>query len=38
MVYTRGSTDDYDLWGKVAKDETWSWGSLSEYILKVSKS
>lgn len=35
MVYTRGSDNDYDLWGKVAKDKKWSWKALAPYIKKV---
>lgn len=35
MVYTRGADDDYDLWGKHAKDRSWSWRGLSPYIRKV---
>lgn len=34
MVYTRGADDDYDLWGKHAKDRSWSWRGLSPYIRK----
>lgn len=35
MVYTRGSADDYDNWGRVTGDKRWSWNALWPYILKV---
>ncbi|KIJ52454.1 GMC oxidoreductase [Sphaerobolus stellatus SS14] len=34
MVYTRGSSDDYDRYAKLTGDEGWSWDSLQPYILK----
>ncbi|RXW16745.1 hypothetical protein EST38_g9110 [Candolleomyces aberdarensis] len=38
MVYTRGSRDDYDLWGRVSGDpKTWSWEALQKWILKSEK-
>ncbi|KAJ2911908.1 hypothetical protein MD484_g8506, partial [Candolleomyces efflorescens] len=37
MVYTRGADNDYDLWGKVAKDKKWSWKALAPYIKKHEK-
>ncbi|TEB32914.1 pyranose dehydrogenase [Coprinellus micaceus] len=37
MVYTRGATDDYDLWGKFAKDKSWSWKGLAPYVKKHEK-
>ncbi|RXW16744.1 hypothetical protein EST38_g9111 [Candolleomyces aberdarensis] len=38
MLYTRGSKDDYDLWGRVSGDpKTWSWEALQKWILKSEK-
>ncbi|TEB19309.1 pyranose dehydrogenase [Coprinellus micaceus] len=34
MVYTRGSADDYDNWGRVTGDKRWSWNALWPYILR----
>ncbi|KAJ4490831.1 aryl alcohol oxidase [Lentinula aciculospora] len=34
MVYTRGSSEDYDLWANITDDEGWSWDSLQKYIRK----
>ncbi|KAJ3509487.1 hypothetical protein NMY22_g16273 [Coprinellus aureogranulatus] len=34
MVYTRGSADDYDNWGRVTGDRRWSWEGLWPYILR----
>ncbi|EFI28785.1 hypothetical protein CC1G_13810 [Coprinopsis cinerea okayama7 len=34
MAYTRGSKDDYDLWGQVTKDKRWSWDALWPYIMR----
>ncbi|KAJ3536351.1 hypothetical protein NMY22_g6071 [Coprinellus aureogranulatus] len=34
MVYTRGSADDYDNWGRVTGDRRWSWKALWPYILR----
>jgi choline dehydrogenase-like flavoprotein len=35
MMYTRGSSDDYNLWGKVSGNSRWSWKNLFPYFLKV---
>lgn len=35
MVYTRGSSEDYDLWANITDDAGWSWDSLQKYIRKV---
>jgi choline dehydrogenase-like flavoprotein len=35
MVYTRGSSDDYDRWARVTGDAEWSWENIFPYILKV---
>ncbi|KAF6749239.1 hypothetical protein DFP72DRAFT_1142742 [Ephemerocybe angulata] len=32
MVYTRGSKDDYDNWGRVTGDRRWGWEALQPYI------
>ncbi|KAJ2931957.1 hypothetical protein H1R20_g5144, partial [Candolleomyces eurysporus] len=32
MVYTRGSADDFDNWGRVTGDPGWSWKALWPYI------
>lgn len=37
MMYTRGSSDDYDLWGKVSGDRRWSWKHLFPYFLRNEK-
>ncbi|RXW13839.1 hypothetical protein EST38_g12015 [Candolleomyces aberdarensis] len=37
MVYTRGSSDDFDLWGKVSEDRSWSWENLFPYFLRNEK-
>ncbi|KAJ2926559.1 hypothetical protein H1R20_g10532, partial [Candolleomyces eurysporus] len=38
LSYTRGSKDDYDLWGKASGDSrTWSWDSLLPYMFKTEK-
>ncbi|KAJ3903653.1 hypothetical protein F5879DRAFT_1010325 [Lentinula edodes] len=34
MVYTRGSSEDYDLWANITDDAGWSWDSLQKYIRK----
>ncbi|KAG2022269.1 aryl-alcohol oxidase [Coprinopsis cinerea AmutBmut pab1-1] len=34
MSYTRGAKDDYDLWGRVTKDERWGWDALWPYMLR----
>ncbi|KAG2022259.1 aryl-alcohol oxidase [Coprinopsis cinerea AmutBmut pab1-1] len=34
MVYTRGAKDDYDLWGRVANDQRWSWDGLWKWMLR----
>lgn len=34
MVYTRGSSDDYDNWARVTGDPGWSWLALQPYIRK----
>ena len=35
MVYTRGSSDDYDKWAELTGDRRWSWKALWPYILRV---
>jgi choline dehydrogenase-like flavoprotein len=35
MVYTRGSSDDYDNWAELGGDRRWSWKALWPYILRV---
>ncbi|KAJ2912440.1 hypothetical protein MD484_g7971, partial [Candolleomyces efflorescens] len=37
MVYTRGSADDFDNWGRVTGDPGWSWKALWPYILRHEK-
>lgn len=37
MVYTRGSRDDFDNWGRVTGDPRWSWDALWPYILRVGR-
>ncbi|KAJ2935553.1 hypothetical protein H1R20_g1539, partial [Candolleomyces eurysporus] len=37
MLYTRGSSDDFDLWGKVSEDRSWSWKTLFPYFLRNEK-
>ncbi|TEB31701.1 alcohol oxidase [Coprinellus micaceus] len=35
MIYTRGSKDDYDLWGKVSGNpKRWSWDALYPWMIK----
>ncbi|KIJ24116.1 GMC oxidoreductase, partial [Sphaerobolus stellatus SS14] len=34
MVFTRGSSDDYDRWARVTGDNGWSWNALRPYLLK----
>ncbi|KAF9258140.1 pyranose dehydrogenase [Marasmius fiardii PR-910] len=34
MIYTRGSSEDYDRIAKVTGDEGWSWKSLQPFILR----
>jgi choline dehydrogenase len=36
MVYTRGSSDDYDRWARVTNDPGWSWDQIFPYFKKVS--
>jgi hypothetical protein len=35
MLYTRGSADDYDNWGRATGDRGWSWKALWPYIMRV---
>ncbi|KAJ2920835.1 hypothetical protein H1R20_g16258, partial [Candolleomyces eurysporus] len=37
MVYTRGSVDDFDNWGRVTGDPGWSWRALWPYITRHEK-
>ncbi|KAF6757972.1 pyranose dehydrogenase [Ephemerocybe angulata] len=37
MMYTRGASDDYDLWGKVSGDRSWSWKTLYPYFIRNEK-
>lgn len=37
MVYTRGSSDDYNRWANLTGDEGWSWNRLLPYFLKSEK-
>ncbi|KAF8056619.1 aryl-alcohol-oxidase from pleurotus Eryingii [Lyophyllum atratum] len=32
MMYTRGSSDQYDDWAKITKDPGWSWKNLRKYF------
>ncbi|KAF9468259.1 aryl-alcohol-oxidase from pleurotus Eryingii [Collybia nuda] len=34
MVYTRGSSEDYDRFAKVTKDSRWSWKEFQPYLKK----
>ncbi|KAF9034468.1 aryl-alcohol oxidase-like protein [Hymenopellis radicata] len=34
MVYTRGSSDDYDKFAEIAGDDGWNWDNLFPYALK----
>ncbi len=35
MVYTRGSSQDYDRYAAISGDEGWSWDNLQPYIKRV---
>lgn len=35
MLYTRGTSDDYDSIAELVGDERWSWDSLQPFIEKV---
>ncbi|PBK92975.1 aryl-alcohol oxidase-like protein [Armillaria gallica] len=35
MVYTRGSSDDYDRFAELAGDDGWNWDNLFPYAIKV---
>lgn len=35
MVYTRGSSSDYDRFAEVTGDPGWSWNALQPYVKKV---
>lgn len=35
MVYTRGSTSDFDRFAKITQDPGWSWDELQPYIKRV---
>ncbi|KAG2004468.1 aryl-alcohol oxidase [Coprinopsis cinerea AmutBmut pab1-1] len=37
MLYTRGSSSDYDRWASVTGDPGWSWKKIFPYILKTEK-
>ncbi|KAF8656648.1 hypothetical protein AX16_002453, partial [Volvariella volvacea WC 439] len=37
LLYTRGSSSDYDRWAEVTDDPGWSWGKLQKYIFKNEK-
>lgn len=34
MIYTRGSSDDYDRYAQISGDSGWSWNSLQPYFKK----
>ncbi|EKM76823.1 hypothetical protein AGABI1DRAFT_77908 [Agaricus bisporus var. burnettii JB137-S8] len=34
MVFTRGTTDDYDRWARVTGDPGWSWDQMFPYFIK----
>ncbi|GLB38730.1 putative aryl-alcohol oxidase [Lyophyllum shimeji] len=34
LAYTRGSSDDYDRYARLTKDEGWSWNNLQPYFRK----
>ncbi|KAL0577830.1 hypothetical protein V5O48_004158 [Marasmius crinis-equi] len=37
MVYTRGSSEDYDRWADVTGDTGWSWKNIQSFILRNEK-
>ncbi|KAG6820209.1 hypothetical protein H0H93_003863 [Arthromyces matolae] len=37
MMYTRGSSDQYDDWAKITKEPGWSWKNLRKYFDKNEK-
>ncbi|KAG7439444.1 aryl-alcohol oxidase precursor [Guyanagaster necrorhizus] len=37
MVYTRGSSQDYDRYAAISGDEGWSWDSLQPYIRRAER-
>jgi choline dehydrogenase-like flavoprotein len=36
MVYSRGSSDDYNRYAKLTNDPGWSWDEIQVYLRKVS--
>lgn len=38
LVFTRGSTDDWDRWAEVIGDDAFSWDNMLPFLLKVSLS
>lgn len=37
MVYTRGSSEDFDRYAAVTGDSGWSWGNMKQFMAKVSQ-
>ncbi|KAF8888875.1 alcohol oxidase [Infundibulicybe gibba] len=37
LLYTRGSSEDYDRYAKVTGDQGWSWNSMQQYFRKNEK-
>ena len=37
MVFTRGSSEEYDAWAEFAGDKSWSWSGLLPYMQKSEK-
>lgn len=37
MIFTRGSSDDYDRWANLTGDMGWSWDNILPYFLKSEK-
>ncbi|KAG6919213.1 hypothetical protein DXG01_008005 [Tephrocybe rancida] len=37
LAYTRGSSDDYDRYAKLTKDNGWSWNEIQKYLRKNEK-
>jgi choline dehydrogenase-like flavoprotein len=36
MVYTRGSSSDYDRFAEISGDPGWGWDRIQQYLRKVS--
>jgi choline dehydrogenase-like flavoprotein len=35
MAFDRGSPGDYDLWGEIISDDSWSWAGILPYFKKI---